>query len=266
MVLDERGRYDVHFLDNFNGDRMADHLLSEKAATSWHCFDSRMIGRLANLLSLEEKLRCRTLGAWQHNQVRERKGQQPIRSSCRVCLMILSSVLCATRRPSSESAEDGCIMKIYFSQRHVNGGHDDLMSVRAHIHISQHAAAHIHNKNRHASPLARRANRLERRQARRARRGTGCAFSVCCCRFHGPATARRCRRRRRCCCCCCCCSCCCCPPCRSTRCTPRAEEHRARRGACRTARRRSEHPSNEGRACTSGTKWAKESRVRARCK
>ena len=134
MVLDERGRYDVHFLDNFNGDRMADHLLSEKAATSWHCFDSRMIGRLANLLSLEEKLRCRTLGAWQHNQVRERKGQQPIRSSCRVCLMILSSVLCATRRPSSESAEDGCIMKIYFSQRHVNGGHDDLMS--AHTYTS----------------------------------------------------------------------------------------------------------------------------------
>ena len=101
-MLDERGLYEVHVLHNFNGNRMADHLLSEKAATSWHCFDSRMIGRLANLLSLEEKLRCRTLGAWQHNQVSREKQKGTATDQVVVSRVSHDPVLCPVRDPPPE--------------------------------------------------------------------------------------------------------------------------------------------------------------------
>ena len=117
MVLDERGRYDVHFLDNFNGDRIVEHFMSEKVATAWHCFDSKMTERFTSLHSLEQKLLCRTFGTWQHDKGRERKGHPMCRHLACVSCDHMSSVLQATRRPSSENAEHECIMKIYFFLR-----------------------------------------------------------------------------------------------------------------------------------------------------
>lgn len=102
MVLDEPGRYDVHFLDNFNGDRIVEHFMSEKVATAWHCFDSKMTGRFTSLHSLEQKLLCRTFGTWQHDKGRERKGQHPM-SMCRhLACVSCDHVLCPVGDPPPE--------------------------------------------------------------------------------------------------------------------------------------------------------------------